>query len=40
MLDHEFADYVLLIADLDLYLEAGRLKREAVNFFHLIEANR
>jgi hypothetical protein len=40
MLDHEFADYVLLTADLDLYLEAGRLKRAAVNFFHLIEANR
>jgi hypothetical protein len=30
---------VLLTADLDLYLEAGRLGRQVVNFTHVIEAN-
>lgn len=36
----DFADHVLMTVDLDLYLEAGRLKRKAINFNHYIEANR
>ncbi len=40
LLDSEFADHVLLTADLDLYLEATRQGRNAHNFFHLIEASR
>lgn len=40
LLGAEFAAAELLTADLDLYLEATRAGRKAVNFNHYIEANR
>lgn len=40
LLQEEFAGHVLLTADLDLYLEAARNGRKAINFNHYIEANR
>ena len=40
LLSREFADHVLLTADLDLYLEAARHGRKVLNLFHHIEANR
>jgi hypothetical protein len=40
LLDSDFADHVLVTADLDLYLEATRQGREAMNFNHHIEASR
>lgn len=39
-LRREFADHVLLTADLDLYLEAARHGRKVPNSFHHIEASR
>lgn len=38
MLDNEFADHLLLTADLDLYLEAARQGRRTENFNHYIQA--
>jgi hypothetical protein len=40
LLGVEFAAAELLTADLDLYIEAARAGRTAVNFNHYIEANR
>ncbi len=39
LLQEAFKGHVLLTADLDLYLEAARRGRNAINFNHYIEAN-
>ena len=40
LLHNDFAEYVLLTADLDLYLEAARQGRQTIDFNHHIEADR
>jgi hypothetical protein len=39
LLQEAFSTHVLLTADLDLYLEAARRGRNAINFTHYIKAN-